>query len=101
MLKAEYNKVSKLAAGIFLLIAIAPFPYGYYTFLRILVTIISLLIILNKETHKAELIIFLLIAILFNPIIPIYLTKSIWIPIDIIVAIFFLWSARGLKLSSK
>jgi hypothetical protein len=28
--------------------------------------------------------------LLFNPLIPIYLEKETWIPIDIIVAVFFL-----------
>jgi len=41
------------------------------------------------------------IAILFNPIIPVYLTKEIWVVIDFIIAIVFLISILTGKSKSK
>lgn len=76
----------------FLVLGIFDLPIGYYTFLRVVITIISLLIIINENKTKIDFwkIIFLVILILFNPIIPIYLyNKGIWIVIDIIVALLF------------
>ena len=82
-----------LIVAIALLLALAPLPIGYYTFLRILVTISSIIII-AKELKIGLTIWFILFgitAIIFNPIIPIYLyQKSLWMPIDIVVAILFL-----------
>ena len=76
-----------------LFLAIIDLPIGYYTFLRILVTIGASSVILTEISKGINfwIIIFGIIAILFNPIIPVYLNdKSVWIPIDIIAAIFFL-----------
>ncbi len=86
-------KGTLLIVVIALLLALAPLPIGYYTFLRILVTITSLIIIAKE--FKAGLTIWLILfgitSIVFNPIIPIYLyQKSLWMPIDIVASILFL-----------
>ena len=80
-----------IAGSLFL--AIINLPIGYYTFLRILVTIGAVGIIIKEIENGITLwiIIFGIITILFNPLIPIYLNeKSAWIPIDIITAVLFL-----------
>ena len=44
--------------------------------------------------------VFIGIAILFNPVLPIYLSKAIWIPIDIVVGILYLFNykkSQGIK----
>ncbi|WP_312767193.1 DUF6804 family protein [Epilithonimonas sp.] len=74
--------------------AILPLPLLYYTFLRIIVFIASGIVIYyfgrQKEYHWV--IVFGIILILFNPIFPIHLYfKSIWIPIDIVTGILFLF----------
>ena len=76
-----------------LLIGIINLPIGYFTFLRIIVTIGSLAVVLNEFENGISfwVITFGLILILFNPIIPIYLhNKSAWMPIDLISGIVFL-----------
>ena len=81
-----------IIAGL-LFLAIIDLPIGYYTFLRILVTIGAVGIIIKEIENGITLwiIIFGIITILFNPLIPIYLNdKSAWIPIDIITAVLFL-----------
>lgn len=76
-----------------LLLALLSLPIGYYTFLRIAVTIASVIII-SKELKvgiNLWLVVFGITAVIFNPIIPIYLyQKSLWMPIDIVAAILFL-----------
>jgi hypothetical protein len=86
-------KAIPLIAAVFLFIALLNLPIGYYTFMRIGVTIASILLI-RKEIEKGIntwVILFGIITILFNPILPIYLgSKSSWIPIDTISGIIFL-----------
>lgn len=88
-----------LCAG-FLFLGIADLPIGYYTLLRIVVTIGSVIVILNefKGEFNFWVITFGLLVILFNPIIPVYFQdKSVWIPIDFIGGIIFLVKSFNLK----
>nr|WP_272860974.1 DUF6804 family protein [Aureisphaera galaxeae] len=66
-------------------------PIEYYTFLRIVVFIGSLWVILSRVKTWYWVALFSVVAIVFNPIYPVYLyQKSKWIPIDIVVGILFL-----------
>jgi len=76
--------------------AIAEWPYGYYTLLRWITCIASILIAFQafeKNIDWAK-VVFIVIAILFNPLAPIYLSRSTWIPLDVITAIFFIFATR-------
>ncbi len=75
-----------------LLLAIIQLPSGFYTFLRIAITLVSVLVIINEYQSGINfwVIIFGIILILFNPLIPVYLyDKEKWIPIDIVISIVF------------
>lgn len=77
-------------------------PMGYYTFLRIALTLGALTVLYSEVQKDVNLlgISFIAIAILFNPIFPVYLyQKSLWIAIDIVTAILFLvyWLSQQLK----
>ncbi len=77
---------------VLLLIAVVNMPSGYYTFLRIAVTFGAVLASYNEYDKDINIwvIIFGLIAILYNPFIPIYFYyKGIWIYINIITAVLF------------
>ncbi len=81
-----------LCAGL-LFIALADLPIGYYTLLRIVVSIGAIAIVVTEFENGFNfwVITFGIIAIVFNPLIPIYLNdKDTWMPIDIVVAILFL-----------
>lgn len=83
-----------------LFIGLMDLPVGYYTFLRIVVTIGSVAVVLTELENGLNfwVITFGLLAILFNPFIPIYLNdKSAWIPIDIFGGILFIIKAITLK----
>lgn len=80
-----------ICAGL-LFIGLIDLPIGYYTLLRIVVTIGSVAVVVTEYKNGLNfwVITFILIAIIFNPLIPIYLNdKSAWIPIDIITGILF------------
>jgi len=69
--------------------ALMPFnPYGYYIFLRIVCFLAFGY--LSYESYVSQkipwLIVYLLLAILYNPIIKIYLDREIWSAINIISA---------------
>lgn len=75
-------------------IALFKLPIGYYTFLRVIISLGALLALYNflRVKDYLWLIIFVIILILFNPISPIYLyRKAIWMPLDAIVGILFLF----------
>lgn len=88
------NKFKYLASAL-LILAVFHLPYGYYTILRIIITIIAGVCAYEEleRSNKTFFALFSGIAILFNPLIPVYLSKSIWIPIDLAVALFFVLSA--------
>lgn len=86
-------KMLLIITGVLLLLAITKLPIGFYTFLRIFVTLVSILVIVSelKAGLNFWVILFGFIAITFNPIFPIYLGhKSNWKVIDIVCGIIFL-----------
>jgi uncharacterized membrane protein len=81
-----------LASGILLLLGIPTgWPYSYYIFLRWAVFIISAIVAYYFYKSKLPIwsFVFGAIFILFNPIAPIYVSKSTWIPIDFTCAILY------------
>tara|TARA_B110000444_G_C18700959_1_gene528939 strand:- start:212 stop:484 length:273 start_codon:yes stop_codon:yes gene_type:complete len=84
--------LGKVIAG-FLFVGVLNMPYGYYRLLRIIVTISSALYCFQFfEKNKMNMVyLFGFIAILFNPLIPIFFNKEIWIVIDIVVSGLFLY----------
>ena len=76
--------------------AIVKWPYGYYILLRWITCITSILVAFQafeKNIDWAK-VVFIIIAILFNPLVPIYLSRSTWIPLDIITAILFIFAIK-------
>jgi len=70
--------------------------YGYYAFVRCIICITSILIAFQafKKNIDWAKVVFIIIAIIFNPLAPIYLSRNIWMPIDIIAAILFVFAIR-------
>ncbi|HLP65497.1 DUF6804 family protein [Flavobacterium sp.] len=76
-----------------LLLALFPLPIEYYTFLRIFTSIGAVVVLVNEMKRDVTLtgILFIVVLIVFNPIIPIYLYKKyLWMPLDILTAALFL-----------
>ncbi len=91
--------ITTIIVSVLLLIAILPLPYGYYTFLRWATCSMAAYIAYVSYQRGAKwlLWIFVPIAVLFNPILPIHLSKEIWQPIDFASAIIFGVSAFVLR----
>ena len=84
------KKLIYIAAAVLCIIAVFPLPYGYYTFLRISVSIVGCIAAFDLVNKGNPLwVIFAGIVILFNPLIPIHLSRDVWFFIDLIVAGLF------------
>ena len=86
--------VSVICAAM-LFLAVLDLPPWYYRLLRIIVFAGALIVVLkNLGSNHWQVVIFALVAILFNPFYPIYLyQKTKWIPIDIVTGVLFLLDA--------
>lgn len=92
-MKSSPKTLLAAIAAVMLILACFHLPIGYYTFLRIAVFGIAIvLIVLNRSRGiDAANIITALLAILFNPIVPIYLhSRSTWLWIDLLAAVWFI-----------
>lgn len=93
-----------IISGIFLLLAIpSGWPYDFYILLRWVIFISSAIVAWGfyKSKLPAWIFIFGAIAFLFNPILPIHLTKSDWVPIDLISSFLFFLAAFATKKNEK
>ena len=104
MNKNSLSLVLIIPAILLIIAPIISFPYGFYTFLRLVVTITAIIAVVsslkNEGTVNEMSIIFGLIAILYNPLIPIYLSREIWMPINFITSgiyFFFLFKVRKIS----
>lgn len=92
ILEKQPHLIPVTIATIMLLSALAPFPYGYYQLLRLVVcgaAVYVAFMAFNLQKIWAVWV-FGFVAILFNPLIPIHLSREIWQPIDVICAILFI-----------
>jgi hypothetical protein len=72
--------------------ALGRWPYGYYQLLRFIVCGVSLYVAYMAYIWKKQwaTCLFGIIAVLFNPLIPIHLSRELWQPIDLFCAVLFL-----------
>jgi hypothetical protein len=83
-------KYIKLILSALFLLCLAPMPYGFYSLIRFVAMIafaIYAYVYYEKKNNKLA-IAFLSLAILFQPLLPIYLGRMLWNIIDVVVAIF-------------
>lgn len=80
-------------------IGVAPLPYGYYTLLRLVATIVFAwaAYVAYQGKHNFLPYVFGLLALLFNPIIVVHLEKTLWSAIDVAAGIFLLATIRQIK----
>lgn len=84
-------KPAIITSIVLLLLAILPWPYGYYTLLRLVVCFTAAF--LAWFSYKKQIIrwawIMGLLVLVFNPVIPLYFGREFWIFVDLIVAVIF------------
>lgn len=96
----KYKNIASIISAIMLILAIPKiWPYGYYIFLRWVITSSSIFLAWISYNLKKTFWLFsmVLIALLFNPIASIYLRKEVWVVIDSFVTILFLGSIFRIK----
>jgi hypothetical protein len=91
ILEKRPHLIPAVIATIMLLLALAPWPYGYYQLLRFVVCGIAGYVAFMVYSWQKVWAVWLFgfIAVLFNPLIPIHLSREIWQPIDVICALLF------------
>ena len=84
-----------IVAAVMALVAIADLPYGYYTLMRLVVcaTAVFVLVVAARSRQMWAVWLFGMTALLFNPIVPVHLTKGMWQPIDFIAGTMLVTAA--------
>jgi hypothetical protein len=76
-----------IVPALLLVAAIAHLPYVYYTFMRIVIcgsaALIATVGFREESSPQAWAVLFVLIAVLFNPIVPIHFNRSTWFYLDL------------------
>jgi len=90
-MNTRFNFVPLVITGILLLAALGHWPYGYYKLLRFVVCGVGAYTAYTAYNQQKiwAVWVFGFIAVLFNPLIPIHLSREIWQPIDIVCALLF------------
>lgn len=89
-----------IIAGVLLILAIPTgWPYDFYIILRWVISVSSAIVAYGfyKSKLQAWTFVFGALVFLFNPILPVYLSKSSWVLIDLIAAILFFIAAYSYK----
>lgn len=88
------DKAVKIILVILFFICLADLPYGFYQFVRFaaLVGFAILAYKANDKENKTEMIIYICLAVLFQPLIKISLGREIWNVVDVIVGLALLVS---------
>ncbi|MFC1594891.1 DUF6804 family protein [Patescibacteria group bacterium] len=96
----KYKNILSIVAVAMLLLAIPSiWPYAYFQVLRWVVMGVAIFnaYLAYHSNIKTWLWIMVVIAVLFNPIMPLYLGKDMWVVIDIITALLFFISIKQIK----
>jgi len=93
----EYRVLFCKISAIALLVAVIPvWPYFFYQFLKLVIfgSSVFSVYLYHKEKNKQWMIIMIVIAIIFNPINPLYFGHFLWSIVDLIVALLFFKSPK-------
>ena len=83
------TNIIKIILAILLLLCLLNLPYGYYELIRF-VALVGFSIIAyhaNKENKQPEMVIYIVLALLFQPFFKIALGRGLWSVIDVIVGV--------------
>ena len=86
---------AKIAIVCMLFIALGNMQYGYYESLRVVVTLLAAFVAYmnHAQGNKSMVTYFVIVAIVFNPVLPIKLGRTSWNEIDGITAIITIFTA--------
>jgi len=80
-------------------VAVGSLPYGIYTLLRLVVCATGIYgaYLSRKQKNEKWLWIFVILAVIFNPLFPFHLGLSIWIIVDVVAVVFLIVSMKKVK----
>lgn len=87
------EKLIKIILAILLLMCLIDFPYGFYQLVRFS-ALIGFGVIAFKafeKNNQTEMIIYIILALLFQPFLKISLGRTLWNIVDFIVALYLLY----------
>ena len=88
-------KTGLVIAIVCLLLALLPMPYGYYQLLRLIVCGVSIWgAVLTHNNNPTLCVLYILFALLYNPLFVIHFDRSVWGVINIITALFFGYASK-------
>jgi hypothetical protein len=98
-MKNRPHLIPCLIAAILLFIAVMSLPYGYYQILRWLVFVCSMYVVYLCFKWKLSWLswLFIIIAIVFNPLFPIIFSEGTWKYIDVATGVIFILSTIFLR----
>jgi hypothetical protein len=101
--KRELFLPAVVVAMVLIFPAFGRFPYSYYMFLRWVAcaTAVVFAIVGFRVGHHWAPLLFVPVAVLFNPLIPFHMRKSDWLPLDVGAAILFIMCAALFDRSMK
>jgi hypothetical protein len=90
----KMEKIVKIGLAVMLFICLLDMPYGYYQFVRVAATLVFVLLAIQSFNLNlnAMVLIYMVLAILFQPFEKIALGREIWNVLDVIVGIGLLLS---------
>ena len=93
------STITRLIAAGVLILALAKMPYEYYQVLRWIVCGVSAYTayLASERAMDGWVWLFVVIAIMFNPILPVHMTRDAWALIDVTVAILIIVSIWKVK----
>ena len=90
-----------IVPAVLLVLALLPWPYGYYNFLRLGVSLVSGWLAYEQWRHDNAVSGWVVglgaTALLFNPLLPIHLTREIWNVLDLAAAGLLIGHLRALR----
>ena len=88
------DKLIKIILAILFFLCLADMPYGYYQFTRFagLIGFAFLAYQANQQGRQSEMIIYVVLALLFQPFFKVALGREIWNIVDVVVGIGLLIS---------
>lgn len=94
-IKSKIFNILSIVCACHLFFAGLNLPEIFYAYLRVIVTCVALLTMVNNiGKNRIFVIAFGLVAVVFNPLFPVYLyDKAVWVLLDIITALLFLYEA--------
>ncbi|MBP6040161.1 MAG: hypothetical protein KA523_08190 [Flavobacterium sp.] len=94
------NKIIKLILSILLLLCLFDMPYGYYQFVRLVagISFAYFAYAAYEEKKEIQVLLYIGLAILFQPFLKIALGRELWNIVDVLVAIGLVISIIKIKL---